>query len=126
MAATTHRVASALHFERGAELSLPDLTYTVRPSTDPPGTLVCVAGEVDLATASDLQRTLEAIVTIEEQALIVDLGAVEFFDCAGLRVLTELQPAMAAKGGHLSVVNARPLVAQLLALGQLDHLLLAA
>lgn len=127
MSATANRVESSFSVERSsAPPPSVGLSYTVRPSTAPPGTLVCVAGEVDLATAGDLQRTLEAVVTVEQQTLIVDLAAVEFFDCAGLRVLTQLQPTMEATGGHLSVINARPLVAQLLALGQLDHLLLAA
>jgi anti-anti-sigma factor len=101
------------------------LSFTVRPHDVPPGTLVAVNGEVDLATADDLLRTLCAVATVERHTLLVDLAGVSFFDCAGLRVVSQLQDAMARQGGHLVVRNARPLVTQLLALSQLDHMLVA-
>jgi anti-sigma B factor antagonist len=121
--ATTHRVRP-LPFERRTTAPPgPDLTFTVRPCTDPHGTLVAVAGDVDLATADDLQRTLSAVVSIEQRTLVVDLAAVDFFDCSGLRVLSRMQRAMNEQGGRLEVTSARPLVARLLALSELDHLL---
>lgn len=124
--ASTHRVRPLRLARHTTAPPVPALTYTVRPSTDPHGTLVAVAGDVDLATADDLQRTLSAIVSIEERTLVVDLGAVDFFDCTGLRVLSCMQRAMAEQGGRLEVASANPLVARLLVLSELDHLLPAA
>ncbi|SDC30145.1 STAS domain-containing protein [Actinokineospora iranica] len=50
--------------------------------------VVSVTGEVDLATAPDLERALEtALSQPEATGVRVDLSGVEFMDSAGLRVL---------------------------------------
>lgn len=50
--------------------------------------VITVSGEVDLATAADLERALSEAMTGTDAATIdVDLAGVEFMDSAGLRVL---------------------------------------
>ena len=50
--------------------------------------VITVSGEVDLATAADLERALsEAMTGTEATTIEVDLAGVEFMDSAGLRVL---------------------------------------
>ncbi|GAA4437884.1 STAS domain-containing protein [Actinokineospora soli] len=50
--------------------------------------VISVSGEVDLATAADLERALaDAMATSDSGAIEVDLAGVEFMDSAGLRVL---------------------------------------
>ncbi|GGS38580.1 MULTISPECIES: STAS domain-containing protein [Actinokineospora] len=50
--------------------------------------VISVSGEVDLATAADLERTLSETMAGSSAATIeVDLSQVEFMDSAGLRVL---------------------------------------
>jgi anti-anti-sigma factor len=102
------------------------LSYTVRPTDDPPGTRVVVTGEVDLSTADDLLSTLCAIATVERATLSLDLAGVEFFDCTGLRVVAEIERTMRLTGGRLAVCNPRPLVARLLVLSELEDTLAVA
>jgi anti-anti-sigma factor len=50
--------------------------------------VVAVAGEVDMATAPDLQAALlEALVVHRPAVIDVDLSACTFLDCSGIRVL---------------------------------------
>lgn len=50
--------------------------------------VITVSGEVDLATAADLERALsEALTGTDATTIEVDLSGVEFMDSAGLRVL---------------------------------------
>lgn len=59
---------------------------TKSEGTDP--IVVSVSGEVDLATAPELERALgEALARPEVTGVEVDLAGVEFMDSAGLRVL---------------------------------------
>jgi anti-anti-sigma factor len=80
------------------------------------GTVVTVAGELDLATAPELE---EALANAGGQ-VTVDLSATTFADPAALRVLL----AARAKGVHVCVLPRRggP-VARLLALTQTEELL---
>lgn len=50
--------------------------------------VISVSGEVDLATAADLERALsDALTSTNASTIEVDLAQVEFMDSAGLRVL---------------------------------------
>lgn len=68
--------------------------------------IVSAFGEVDASTAHDLDiLTLKAISKAATGgSVIVDLGGVEFMDCAGLRVLMNGQRVMENSGGSLAVV----------------------
>jgi anti-sigma B factor antagonist len=70
------------------------------------GTIVTVAGDVDLATSPDLQQALD---TITEGDVHLDLGGVDFMDSTGLRVLLGASKAAAERGStvHLHAVRDR-------------------
>jgi anti-anti-sigma factor len=53
----------------------------------PEGVLLLVSGELDLATAPQLEAALAAHLRSRPQTVIVDLSRVTFIDCAGLNVL---------------------------------------
>lgn len=77
---------------------------------------VAVAGELDLATADEIEgiagRAAEAAPSPE--ALVrVDLGGVEYIDSTGLRALLALRAVL---GPRLTLVRPSPRVARLMAL----------
>jgi anti-sigma B factor antagonist len=63
----------------------PQLTLTVRPNGQ--GAILCVGGEVDLATAPQLHAKLMELVEVKEAGVVVDLTPVVFMDSTGLSVL---------------------------------------
>ena len=64
----------------------PQLTLTVRPNGQ--GAILCVGGEVDLATAPQLHAKLLELVEVKETGgVVVDLTQVVFMDSTGLSVL---------------------------------------
>ena len=58
-------------------------------SDEPPGTVrrITVTGEIDLANAADVERTVFSLTTNQLTRLVLDLGGLRYIDSAGLRVL---------------------------------------
>ena len=95
-------------------LSDPFFSLAVRESDD--GTVVTVAGELDVATAPELAQALADA----DGQVTVDLSATTFADPAALRVLL----AARAQGVRIRVLPRRGgQVARLLALTQTEELL---
>jgi anti-sigma B factor antagonist len=67
------------------------------------GLLVDVVGELDIATAPQLRRALEARAP-QGGLLLVDLTSVTFMDSSGLGVLLALQADLRAAGARLAIV----------------------
>ena len=61
------------------------LTLWVRPGGS--GAVVWIEGEIDVCVADRLQELLLRIVRAHGPRLLLDLSAVSFLDCAGLRAL---------------------------------------
>jgi anti-sigma B factor antagonist len=59
--------------------------------------LVTATGDIDLATAPELSRVLQAAIPAQqpERHLILDLAAVNFIDCSGLRLLVQTRHRLA-------------------------------
>ena len=68
-------------------------------------TRVRVTGEIDLATATDLRRRLEAVITVSSGDLELDLGDVPFLDSRGLVALLAARRALHDKDHRLRVLN---------------------
>lgn len=64
---------------------------------------VRVAGEIDVATAPALSETLTALVTSNPVVVALDLAAVTFLSCAGLRAIAVVSDKL---GDRLHVVAA--------------------
>ncbi|MFI6025877.1 STAS domain-containing protein [Amycolatopsis magusensis] len=54
-------------------------------------TVVAVTGELDIATAPDLEEALLGVLDGEPEAVVIDLTAVAFLGSSGLAVLTGFQ-----------------------------------
>lgn len=67
--------------------------------------VVFVAGEVDMATAADLNSA--AVTALREHGphLVLDLTQLSFMDSTGLKVLLALQQRVPLGGGRLVLVN---------------------
>lgn len=68
--------------------------------------LVCVAGEIDMATAGRLRDALVAAVT-DSREVQLDLRRVSFIDCVGLRAVQDAERAAARSACELAVRPSR-------------------
>jgi anti-anti-sigma factor len=64
-------------------------------------TVLVLRGELDLASAAQLGRELTDTATVSRSELLLDLGELEFIDCAGLRVLHQARARANATGQSL-------------------------
>lgn len=84
---------------------------------------VRVTGDIDLLSARLLSDTLQMLAGTGRRRVRLDLAAVSFCDCAGLRVLLAGHAVLRAAGGALTLTGASPLVRRLLHLTGADHAL---
>jgi anti-sigma B factor antagonist len=82
--------------------------------TSGPFTVVVVSGEVDIVTGDLLAEHLDAATAEPGSDVLVDLRAVEFFDCSGLRVLCRAEARARERGGRLRLVCQGPRLPRLL------------
>ena len=67
-------------------------------------TVVDVAGEIDVYTASVLREQLANLVDVGRTDLVVDLTAVKFMDSTGLGVLVGVLKKVRGRDGRLQLV----------------------
>src|SRR5690606_41215489 len=68
-------------------------------------TTVAVSGDLDLATAAELERKVERLVAGGTNRLVVDLHQVSFCDSAGLNALVRARNRCDAAGGWLRITR---------------------
>ena len=85
----------------------------IRLEPDLQGVRVTLVGEVDLATAPELDRLLDELVESAHRRLLVDLRGVEFMDSSGLASLVRAVHAADANGRQLIVRSGPPQVQRL-------------
>ena len=91
----------------------------------PPTTLLTVEGELDLATAGQLERAVSAAVATGSHDVAVDLAGVTFMDCSGIHALSISQRIVSGGGGRLRLVALSPAVERILVPSYLRRLLTA-
>lgn len=89
----------------------------------PPTTLLTVEGELDLATAGQLERAVSVCVAAGSPDVAVDLAGVSFMDCSGIHALAAAQRIVTAGGGRLRLVALSPSVERVLVPSHLRRLL---
>lgn len=82
------------------------LTLCVCP--DDRGTIVRIGGEIDVCVAETLEEGLLRIMRAHSPRLLIDLSAVTFIDCTGLRALlvTQRRARMRRGSAHLIYASA--------------------
>ena len=82
--------------------------------------VVTVAGEVDVATAPQLDATLSDLIADGAVTLVVDLSEVGFLDSTGLGVLVKAVKRTREAAGGVAVVTTSPRVLKVLNITGLD------
>ena len=98
----------------------PGQALTIEVQRGPGYAVVSAAGEIDIATAAQLEEPLSALAAAGHR-LVADLGRVSFIDAAGLRVLGRVAGQAAEHGTSLHVVCDRPQIVRLFKLTSLDQ-----
>lgn len=75
-----------------------------------------VIGEIDLGTAPFVEDVLARCLARSPKVLDLDLGEVEFFDCAALNALLRLRQRALGRGAALTVSQTSPPVSRVLEL----------
>jgi anti-sigma B factor antagonist len=87
-----------------------------------PGVAVLAArGEIDVASAPELERSLSDLIVEGAEILVVDTSEVSFIDSTGLGVLIGAEKQMRKGGRQLRLVVTQPQIIKLLALTGLDE-----
>ncbi len=98
-----------------------DLQICVTPADS--GAVMRVGGELDSATAPQLQEAVTGAVQAFGPRLAVDLAGLTFLDCSGIGILVKAHRELDQAGGHLRVLNPTRLVRRVIDLcGLGDHL----
>jgi anti-sigma B factor antagonist len=84
--------------------------------------VVCVMGEVDLATVPALEQMLIGAGEDPSRALIVDLSACTFLDSTGLRALTGTRTRLKRSNRPMALVTSRPSVLRIFEITGCDEL----
>jgi anti-anti-sigma factor len=78
--------------------------------------LLCVAGELDLASSPELERELDRVFSDGPSLVIIDLRELEFMDSTGLSVLIRAHNRARETGHRVGIVNGSQQVRRLLSL----------
>jgi anti-sigma B factor antagonist len=78
------------------------------------GKTLYVAGELDIASAPELERAVTAILDRHRWEFRLDLTGLTFVDSTGARALCQAQRAIEARGGRLVLTGARRPVRRIL------------
>ena len=83
--------------------------------------VVSVMGELDLATAPALERTLRGVADDRTHEVIVDLTDCTFLDSQGLRALIATKGRLGRSNGRLALVVSNPRVLPIFGITQFDE-----
>ncbi|WP_448319654.1 anti-sigma factor antagonist [Streptomyces sp. CO7] len=86
-------------------------------------TVLELRGEIDILSAQEIHPHMDAVTGRPEPDVVVDLTPVEFFDCAGLRLLYRARRRVLDRGGELRLVCSDRLVLRILRITGLAELL---
>ncbi len=95
--------AGPLRAQIGSDGARPDgVSVIVRAMSD--GARVVLSGELDLATAGQVEEELEEVLERSPARLVIDLSGLEFMDAAGLRALLGVERRAAEAGRRIEVI----------------------
>jgi anti-anti-sigma factor len=99
----------------------PDELLSIRVCDEATGTRVMLAGELDLSTAGAFDQQLREVQT-HAQRVVLDLGALAFIDCAGLRSVFAAWLRAGEAHQHLEMIGGTGQVNRMLSLSGVDQL----
>ncbi|HKG35930.1 MAG TPA: STAS domain-containing protein [Solirubrobacterales bacterium] len=82
---------------------------------------IALQGELDLATAGDLEAAFSQVVAERPRAVLLDLSALEFMDSTGIKTLLQLERRCGKSDVRFALTEGSGAVSRLFALTQLDR-----
>jgi anti-anti-sigma factor len=83
----------------------PSSELVVRSHSEGDAFVVAVYGELDLGSASILERTLRMVEAVNAQHVVIDLSGLEFIDSIGLHLLVRAHERWFRSGRRLSLLR---------------------
>ncbi|MFF0324765.1 STAS domain-containing protein [Nonomuraea angiospora] len=108
-AITVHRLRIPIGGHR-----MPDLTFAIQRL--PGVSVISVAGEIDVATAGQLDRHVRGSRRQPGEHVVIDLSEAQFLGSAGLRVLLNTHAFARQHGGSLHLAAPDPKLARIMEL----------
>ena len=102
----------------------PSTSCRFRTSRTEDGSVLSVAGEVDIANVEELQRYLDLLAAEAPVTLVVEARDLEFLDLRGVAALIGTGRTVGAFGGTLVLRAPRPLIRRLFDLVGSDSVLI--
>ncbi|MFG2047393.1 STAS domain-containing protein [Micromonospora sp. NPDC048935] len=87
------------------------------------GTVVEVAGDLDMSTTPELGDRLREVVQSGAQSVVVDLSGVGFMDSSGLGILVVAYKDLRERGGSLVLAGVAPPVRTVLSITSVDRVI---
>jgi anti-sigma B factor antagonist len=84
---------------------------------------ICPVGELDVATANELQRELERVEATDAEAIVLDLSGLTFMDSTGVRLLVFAHARSRADADRLVLLRGPIVVQRTLELSGVETLL---
>ena len=82
-----------------------------------------LAGELDLATADDVEKELERVEATDAESIVVDLSGLTFMDSTGVRLVVSAHTRSRAAGQRLTLLRGQAAVQRVMELSGVDALL---
>ncbi|MFF9817339.1 anti-sigma factor antagonist [Streptomyces sp. NPDC014006] len=98
-------------------------TRHLRVRSDGGHTVLEFRGEIDIAAAAEIAPHLDRATAGPAPRVVIDLSAVEFFDCSGLRLLYRARRRVLEQNGRIHLVCTHALTLRVLRLTGLARLL---
>ena len=96
--------------------------FTVEVRADDGSLTLCLAGDLDLATAGTLQACLEQV-DGAVRSVVLDLTDLTFLDSSGLNVFVHAHERLTAEARELVLANPRASVRRVLDVSGIDQLI---
>lgn len=123
--AAVHPALPTLHRATPASAAVPitpadPVPFTIGLSVTAFNCYLIPRGELDMASAQELDTALSRLLRDGHRAVTVDLSELTFIDCRGVRALAEATERFSDAGGRLVLTRPAPPVVRVLDLLQLD------
>ena len=86
-------------------------------------TWVGLSGRLDVTGTHEIDMPFTALIATKKAAILVDLSRVDFIASIGMRTLLSYTKALSKRGGKMLLVNAQPMVKEVLVTAGIDQLI---
>lgn len=91
--------------DEGRAEQLERVTFSLRSAREAGVHTISLAGELDLATAGEVQRELERVEATDARRIVLDLSELTFMDSTGVRLVVSANARSRDGDGRLELVR---------------------